>query len=230
MMPLDDKKICFIICYDQELYLKECLLYLQQLHVPDGFSTDLLTIVDAPSMTEGYQAAMEESDARYKIYMHQDVFIIYPYFLDSLVQIFQSTPRIGMIGMVGSSVFPSDYMMWSDKRIGNIYHRDMPPYDRQAYRYDLSHGLSTVDYIDGLLMATAYDLPWRTDFLDGWDFYDVSQSFEFRMQGYKIVVPEQHHPWYVHDDGMLLSLWDYDKYRRICMERYPLSLLPPGTH
>lgn len=229
-MPLDDKKICFIICYDQELYLKECLLYLQQLHVPDGFSTDLLTIADAPSMTEGYQAAMEESDARYKIYMHQDVFIIYPYFLDSLVQIFQSTPQIGMIGMVGSPVFPSDYMMWSGKRIGNIYHRDMPPYDRQSYRYDLSHGLSTVDCIDGLLMATAYDLPWRTDLLDGWDFYDVSQSFEFRMQGYKIVVPEQHHPWYVHDDGILLRLWDYDRYRHICMEEYPLSLLPPGTH
>lgn len=229
-MPLDDKKICFIICYDQELYLKECLLYLQQLHVPDGFSTDLLTIADAPSMTEGYQAAMEESDARYKIYMHQDVFIIYPYFLDSLVQIFQSTPRIGMIGMVGSLVFPSDYMMWSGKLTGNLYHRDMPPYDRRSYRYDLSHGLSTVDSIDGLLMATAYDLPWRTDLLDGWDFYDVSQSFEFRKQGYKIVVPEQYHPWCIHDDGKLLSLWDYDKYRRICMERYPLSLLPPGTH
>ena len=182
-MNLNDKKICFIICYNQEIYLQECLLYLQQLHVPDGFSTDLLTIADAPSMTEGYQAAMEASDARYKIYMHQDVFIVYPYFLDSLIEIFQSSPQIGMAGMVGSPVFPSDHMMWSEKLTGNLYHRDMPPCDYHDYRYSLEHGLSYVDSIDGLLMATAYDIPWRTDLLHGWNFYDVSQSFEFRRRG-----------------------------------------------
>ena len=66
---LDNQKICFIICYNQEIYLEECLVYLQNLHIPDGFSTDLLTILDAPSITEGYQAAMEESNAKYKIYM-----------------------------------------------------------------------------------------------------------------------------------------------------------------
>lgn len=230
IMDLNDKKICFIICYNQEICLQECLLYLQQLHVPDGFSTDLLTIADAPSMTEGYQAAMEASDARYKIYMHQDVFIVYPYFLDSLIEIFQSSPQIGMAGMVGSPVFPSDHMMWSEKLTGNLYHRDMPPCDYHDYRYSLEHGLSYVDSIDGLLMATAYDIPWRTDLLHGWNFYDVSQSFEFRRRGHKIVVPEQHHPWCLHDDGQILNLWDYDRDRRICMEEYPLSLLRPGTH
>ena len=229
-MRTDDKKICFIICYDQDIYLKECLLYLQRLHIPEGFSTDLLTIADAPSMTEGYQAAMEESDARYKIYLHQDVFILYPYFLDSLIQIFRSDPLIGMAGMVGTPVFPDDYMMWTGKRVGDLYLRDTPSHARQDYRYRSADGLYTVDSIDGFLMATAYDIPWRTDLLGGWDFYDVSQSFEFRKRGYKVVVPEQRLPWCLHDDGMILNLWDYDKNRRICMEEYPLSLLRPGMH
>lgn len=203
---------------------------MQQLHVPDGFSTDLLTIAEAPSMTEGYQAAMEESDAKYKIYMHQDVFILYPYFLDSLIEIFRVYRRIGMVGMVGTPVFPPDYMMWSDGQVGNLYERKSADCDYGSYRYDLNHDLYLVDAIDGLLMATAYDLPWRTDLLDGWDFYDVSQSFEFRKAGYKIAVPDQRCPWCLHDDGMILNLWNYDRYRRICMEEYPLSLLPPGSH
>lgn len=210
--------------------MKECLLYLQQLHVPDGFSTDLLTISDAPSMAEGYQAAMEESDAKYKIYMHQDVFVLYPYFLDSLIDIFGAYGRIGMVGMVGTPVFSSDYMMWSERRVGDLYDRNTGDCDYGSYRYEFTHGIYAVDAIDGLLMATAYDIPWRTDLLDGWDFYDVSQSFEFRKKGYKIAVPEQHCPWCLHDDGKILNLWDYDRYRQICMKEYPLSLLPPGSH
>lgn len=227
---MNDRKICFIICYTQDIYLNECLLYLQQLYVPEGYETDVLTIADAPSMTEGYQAAMVESDARYKIYMHQDVFILYRHFLESLIKIFQSDERIGMIGMVGSPVFPEDYMMWSAERTGNLYHRDMPQCDYEDYRYELEHGVSFVDAVDGLLMATAYDIPWRRDLLGGWDFYDVSQSFEFRRQGYRIGVPEQIYPWCLHDDGKILDLWQYNRNRRICMEEYPLSLFPPGTH
>lgn len=181
-------------------------------------------------MAEGYQAAMEESDAKYKIYMHQDVFILYPYFLDSLYSIFQAYAQIGMVGMAGTPVFPNDYMMWSGKLIGNICSKDLEPSDYENYRYKLEHGLFAVDAIDGLLMATAYDLPWRTDLLDGWDFYDVSQSFEFRKKGYKIAVPQQDCPWCLHDDGKILNLWNYDRYRQICMKEYPLSLLPPGSH
>lgn len=225
MKNLDDKKVCFIICCNQKVYFDECLLYLQQLHVPDGFSTDILTISDAPSMTKGYQAAMEESDAKYKIYMHQDVFILYPFFLDSLIQVFQSDQRIGLAGMVGVPVFPDDYMMWTGERIGNICNRNTPPGDYQHYRYELIHGYSVVEAVDGFLMATSYDVPWRTDLLDGWDFYDVSQCFEFRRQGYQAVVPVQRLPWCLHDDGTILNLWNYDHYRRICMKEYPLSLL-----
>ena len=30
-----------------------------------------------------------------------------------------------------------------------------------------------VEGVDGLLMATQYDIPWREDLFDGWDFYDL---------------------------------------------------------
>lgn len=228
---MNNKKICFVICYNQEVYLNECLLYLHQLHIPDGYSMDILTILDAPSMTMGYQAAMEESDAKYKIYIHQDVFILYRYFLDSIIQIFESYHRIGMIGMAGTALLSEDYIMSnSEKYIVNLYQKEGRYTDYKNYRYDLAHGLSVMDAIDGLLMATAYDIPWRTDILDGWDFYDISQSFEFRRKGYKIVVPKQHYPWCLHDDGNACDYWDYNRSRHICMKEYPLSLFPPGSH
>ena len=49
---------------------------MNHLIVPDGYVTDLLTIKEASSMTEGYCEAMSQTDAKYKIYMHQDVLIL----------------------------------------------------------------------------------------------------------------------------------------------------------
>ena len=73
---MNDHKFCFIICTNNELLLGEAVLYIHSLIVPDGYSVELLTVKDAASMTSGYNEAMEASDAKYKIYMHQDVFII----------------------------------------------------------------------------------------------------------------------------------------------------------
>ena len=56
---MNEQKICFIICYNNELYLSECIRYLNRLEIPDGFELDLLTIAEAESMTAGYNAAMQ---------------------------------------------------------------------------------------------------------------------------------------------------------------------------
>ena len=52
-------------------------------------------------------------------------------------------------------------------------------------------------------MATQHDVPWREDLFQKWDFYDVSQSMEFRRRGYQVVVPYMEKPWCIHDDGIL---------------------------
>ncbi len=73
---MNDHKFCFIICTNNDLLLGEALHYIDHLEIPDGYEVDLLTVNDASSMTEGYNEAMTTSDAKYKIYMHQDVFIL----------------------------------------------------------------------------------------------------------------------------------------------------------
>lgn len=216
VMGLDGNKICFIICANDDLFLGECMRYLYSLEVPDGIEMEVMEIRDAVSMAAGYNEGMGASDAKYKVYLHQDVFIINRYFIDDILQIFRSDDKIGMIGLVGNLEMPKECVMWMGQRV--MYGPERVPW--KGYRYRMEDGLWTVECADGLLLATQYDVPWREDLFDGWDFYDVSQSYEMRRRGYRVVVPVQNHGWYIHDDKMVLRLWDYDKYRKIFQREY----------
>ena len=136
----------------------------------------------------------EATDAKYKIYLHQDVFILYKDFLNSVLEIFASDEGVGMIGMVGAPKMPPGGVMWYGHREGQLYLVNKCETPWEEYRYELSHGLHDVQVADGLLIATSKDIPWREDLFDGWDFYDFSQSIEFADRGYEVWVPEQKEP------------------------------------
>ena len=220
-MPVEDRKdtIAFIICVNNELYFEECRYYIEHLEVPAGYDIDVIGIWEADSMCAAYNLGMRSSDAKYKVYMHQDVFIRNSRFLEKTLRIFKEHPKTGMIGMAGGIGIPENGVVYSSWNVGKVDCREP----------DLSYVLlcgpnqtkdQTVDAVDGLLMMTQYDLPWREDLFSDFDFYDVSQAFEFRRAGYEIVVPYQEEPWVVHDCGFA-KLTNYDRNRKICMEEYP---------
>lgn len=129
---LNDRKFCFIVCTNRKDFLRECQLFISRLRVPDGYETDFISIEGADSMASGYNAAMRDSDAKYKIYLHQDVFILNPDFLCDLLTLFRSDPRIGMVGMVGALHLGSDGIMWAVPRTGRVASReDLRNLDRQ---------------------------------------------------------------------------------------------------
>lgn len=212
---MNTKKFCFIICVNHEGYKKECLYYINRLHVPEGYEVDMLTISDAVSMTSGYNAAMQESDAKYKIYLHQDVFIVNRNFLTELLEVFEDK-SIGLIGMVGAPQLPEHAVMWYGERVGRIYTSNVVKAGMSVMG---GTGICEVEAVDGLLMATQYVVPWREDLFTGWDFYDVSQSFEFRRKGYRVVVPAMEEPWCIHDDGFL-NLSNYYNERKKFLSEY----------
>jgi hypothetical protein len=191
------------------------MYYLNHLEIPQGYEWDVITITDAESMASGYNAGMQASDAKYKIYMHQDVLIVNKNFLSDLLLVFED-PSIGMFGMVGAPKLPEHGVMWYGERVGMIYTSNVV----QAGPSIMGRNeLCDVEAIDGLLMATQYDVPWREDLFEGWDFYDVSQSFEFRKQGYRVVVPHMETPWCIHDDGFL-NLSKYYEERKKFLKEY----------
>ena len=212
---MNSNKFCFISCVNDSRYAKECIYYINHLTIPKGYEVDILTISDAASMTAGYNAGMRESDAKYKIYLHQDVFIVNKSFLSDLLKVFEDE-SVGMAGMVGSPKLPDHAVMWYRDRVGRIYTSNVV-----SAGISIMGGTETleVEAVDGLLMATQYDIPWREDLFTGWDFYDVSQSFEFRRKGYRVVVPAMDDPWCIHDDGFL-NLSNYYKERRKFLAEY----------
>ena len=213
---MNDKKFCFIMCSNNKQYEDESMLYINDLKTPDGYIVDHIIIHDAISMTSGYNKAMKSSDAKYKIYLHQDVFILNKNFLFDLLYYF-SDKSTGMIGMVGSPKFPKNCTMWYGYRIGIFYSNNI--YSSCYNELQKVTVPTNVEAIDGFLMATQYDLSWREDLFNGWDFYDVSQSFEFRKAGYNIIIPPSDTPWCFHDDG-IMNLTNYNENRKLFREYY----------
>ena len=120
---MDEKKIAFIICVNNELYFEECVYYINRLIIPEGFSTDVIAIREADSMCAAYNAGMQSSDAKYKIYMHQDVMIRKAHFVENIVTLF-AQKDVGMIGMIGGTGMPKTGVTYRAWNVGMVDCRD----------------------------------------------------------------------------------------------------------
>ena len=204
-------KFCFIACFNNFILMQECIKYIERLYIPEGYEVETVLIDDAVSMAEGYNRAMVSSDAKYKIYLHQDLFIVNRYFLYNMLDVFESDDSISMIGMVGSPILPTDAIMWNGHRVGRLWNETTPK--------SFDEGVDKLSYtevaaVDGAIIVTSKDVRWRDDIFDGFDFYDVSESLEHSRKGYKVVVPEQTSAWCIHDDGVIMNLIGYEPYRK----------------
>ena len=208
---MNSKQFSFIIAVTNEQYYEECVYYIQRLIVPSGYTIDILAVYDAESMCSAYNEAMNSSEAKYKIYLHQDVFIRNEKFLIDILSIFQKDESIGMIGMLGGTQMPKTGMTFCAWNEG-VVHAVNPDMAYLMYGSDSMEKNRQVEAADGLLLATQYDLQWREDIFNDFDFYDVSQAFEMRKAGYKVVIPYQEVPWTIHDSSFV-KLKKYNKNR-----------------
>lgn len=91
---MDDRKIAFIICVNNQQYFDECVWYINRLLIPENYEVDIIEIREANSMCAAYQEAMVSNNAKYKIYLHQDVMIRNIYFLEEIVRLFKKIYRL----------------------------------------------------------------------------------------------------------------------------------------
>jgi hypothetical protein len=223
---IDMHKICFITCVDDEIYYKESLLYLQQLKLLPGMRTEFIAIRGAESMTSGYNKAMGQSNAKYKVYLHQDVFLINKNYVEIIEKLFRADQSIGLIGAAGCKKLPVSGVWWkASEKYGQICHSYEPESIRQTNYGSASGPYCDVQAVDGLLMATQYDIPWREDLFTGWHFYDIAQSLEFQRQAYRVIVPQQTTPWCVHATGSKELGSTYQQYRQVFLREYDKEFL-----
>lgn len=219
---MGEEEVCFIICTNDHRMAEECIYYIDHLAVPDGIKVDILTVEDARSMTAGYNEAMQCSKAKYKVYLHHDTFIVNPDFIKDCLNIFRMNPQIGMLGNIGVKKMPASGVMWDADRYGMVYEQHIYETELLSNAVSADRGFMVVDAIDGFLMVTQYDIPWREDLFTGWDFYDCSQSMEFIRKGYQVAVPEMESPWCVHDCGFI-NLTNYEEERRKFVKEYLMT-------
>ena len=218
---MNNYKIAFIICTNNDVYYEECTRYISELKIPEGYETDVICIREADNILQGYNAGMEATDARYKVYLHQDTFIVNEDFLTNALAVFKNHEKVGMLGMIGTTHMPANgncYLSWN---VGKVAAYDGTALGNTDFLYQSENKECVpVEAIDGMLMMTQYDLPWREDILSGWDFYDISQSIEMRKHGYEVVVPYQESEWCYHDNGVA-GLARYDMERHKMVAAYP---------
>ena len=215
---MNEHKIEIIVASNDRMYWAECLRYIRNLNIPEGYKLSHTCMTDAVSMTSAYNEAMERSDAKYKIYIHQDTFLIYADLLYDLLGFFAENPQVGMVGVLGRSEARQDGNLWNAWDCGRARAWDTNreiDIDVQSDDMDKKY----VKAIDGMFMATQYDVKWRDDVISGWDFYDISQCCEFLKQGYQVAVPYQKEPWCLHDCGHS-KLGQYDAAKRTFCEIY----------
>lgn len=224
-----ENKMVFITCVNDENLYEKSLSFIRKLQIPEGIEIEIIAIRQSKSMASAYNEAMMKNDCKYKVYIHQDVYIQNTNFIFNILDVFKADAKVGLIGMVGAKIIPVSGIWWEDQgKVGKVYDSHSGTMNLLDFN-EIEDLYSEVKGIDGLIMITQYDLPWRDDIFDGWHFYDLSQSVEFMRSGFKVVVPKQGTAWCIHDCGVVNTLNGYEEYRNAFLKEYFKDVFPIVT-
>ena len=224
---IDENKITFITCVNNDYWYSECLLYLKHLKMPAGMTAEFIDVRGAKSMTAGYNEGMKRTCAKYKIYLHQDTLIVNKNLVTDLLKIFDDE-SIGAVGVIGCVNLPKTGVWWDGLRtFGRVLHACEPESIVDSHCQEPIGDYQQVESVDGLFIATQYDLFWREDLFDGWHLYDTSLCKEMQRAGYKVVVPNQSKDfWCIHCPQEKPLSAAYHKYQKIFLREYGDELNP----
>jgi acetyltransferase-like isoleucine patch superfamily enzyme/glycosyltransferase involved in cell wall biosynthesis len=225
---MKNKKICFISCVNDDVLYEESLRYIYALNVPEEIEVETLAIRGATSIASGYQQAMQQSDAKYKVYVHQDVFIINKDFIVDTILIFKENADLGLYGVVGAQRMPLNGIWWEARqKWGMVYESHTGKMELLSFQ-EVQQPYEAVSVLDGLIMVTQYDVSWKEDVFNGWHFYDASQCMEFIQAGFQVGVVRQKEPWCMHDCGLVNVRNGYDHFRKMFLNEYNIGRVVNG--
>jgi hypothetical protein len=188
----DNHSFTFIYCANHENECEESSKYLDLLNIPAGYTITKKILQGNFSIAQGYNFAMRNSSAKYKIYLHKKLNIVNRNFLIEILSLFNNHPELGMLGVLGAKKMPPNGN-WRDStvRCGKVIFLEKP----LIFGEEITNEFESVRSMDGMIMITQYDLPWREDLFENQYFYDSAQCMEFIKAGYTVGIPRQHEPW-----------------------------------
>ena len=190
---MNDKKIA-VIAQCGEDGVSAIRPYLDALDVPHGYEVELIETYAEENTASAYQEAMRQSDAKYKVYLAPGSILIRLSFFADMLRLFEKDPSIGVIGLIGTpQISTTGELAISPHIMGKVLYTD----DTSFYGEPIEGEIEDVMAVSGDLIATQYDVPWRSDLFHEDSFWAEAQCIEFRRRGYRTVVPQQKEAWLI---------------------------------
>jgi hypothetical protein len=193
-------KICFITREQDPLLYQEALAYIQALRVPQGYEIETVSAREAEGLSATYQYAMERSDAKYKIYLRSNVYLVNRNLLVELIDLFCNNPQLGLAGIAGGTYIPLS-LSWEDtKDKAGTYFGNSPSRSTEEIRFgEDQQPYRPMAILSDRFLATQYDVKWDTEFT-GEHFLGAVHAVRFRKEGYEVGIPHQSKPWCLVDE------------------------------
>lgn len=223
---MNNNKVAFIICVFNESQYNVCASCIDELEIPLGIKIDVISVRGSDSIAQAYNIGLNQTDAKYKVYLHSNTYIKNKSLIKDILDIFAINSQIGLMGVVGSKRLPPNGIWWND--VGKVGEVNILRNGTNEYYYKLNNIIEKyeiVDVVDGLIMATQIDIKWKEELFDGLYFYDISECMEFKKKGLQVVVPRQEKTWCIHEESTESDNKfeiEMEKYRKIFLEQYPI--------
>ena len=135
---------------------------------------------------------------------------------------------VGAVGVIGCASLPRSGVWWDGLRTyGRVLHACEPESVVDSHCMEPDGPYRQVEAVDGLFIATQYDILWREDLFTGWHLYDTSLCKEMQRRGYRVVVPNQSQEfWCIHCPKEKPLAQSYKGYQKVFLREYGQELHP----
>ena len=203
------KKIALIVFRKDETTVQKLVDSIGEVCIPEDAELNLLEVINEDNnIAKAYNEAMLSTDAKYKIYVCEDIEYIDKDIILNMLSIFQSNDKIGMIGTEGRN------LIFTNGQCGDrVDGAELDPAGNQVDVLSLHHGM----------VMTQYDVPWREDLFRNSAITVNAHCVELKRKGFFISTLNKDRSWYKSkdDDGGFTSN-ELDNY----LDEYSADLFP----
>ncbi len=165
--------VAFVIYYDEERYLEECIYYIKKLQIPFGVKTEIHKIKGKTDIQECYREAEAGCNAEYKVFLDQHVLIVHDLFLYDMLSEFMKNPQLDALGILGGEgtedISYGRVLLWDEEGLAEINRQEKGTLERVSR---INHMLTVFHPSSGRETGGNYAfgaVPWQER---NWCIYD----------------------------------------------------------
>lgn len=181
---MDNAKLLIVIAQFNKIYVDRLIESMKILDIPVGYEAEILVITDVVKKIDAYKRASLSSGSKYKIFIDERVVIKDKNFFNEILATFAQDEKIGAIGVIGSSIIPTDAKIrHNTRRIG-----EMEFADAKFVNWSKDSNIAEVVTVEEYVLAINHDTAWDDFGLYSDEFLFTTQCIELKEKGYNSVI------------------------------------------